>query len=66
MEKWKGRLVEVTRNENSLDDAGTYASGHGMPVQIKLLDLQERRYEVNGAVRQAEARIEVAQIARFH
>lgn len=31
----------------------------GRAVQVKLLDLQERRDEVNGAVRQAEVRVEV-------
>ncbi len=31
----------------------------GRTVQVKLLDLQERRDEVNGAVRQAEVRVEV-------
>ena len=32
---------------------------NGTAAHVKLLDLQERRDEVNGAVRQAEVRVEV-------
>jgi hypothetical protein len=38
----------------------------GRAVQVKLLDLQERRDEVNGAVRQAQVRVEVeGQVTNF-
>lgn len=43
-----------------IGEAQLVSLSDGRAVQVKLLDLQERRDEVNDAVRQAEVRVEVA------